>query len=338
MRRMQFSRAVLLCCLWSSTAQCLAQGITRRIDSLVAIIQNRQELNGNILVAANGQPLFKYSCGYANQATGSLNNDSSAFQLASVSKTFTAVAILQLKEKGWLRLDDAVARYLPDFPSTTITIRHLLSHTSGLTDFQVFEPPYHADTNRIFSNADLIPAIQQYEKAFLFKPGEKWSYSNTGYGLLALIVEKASGMRFQDYMAEYIFIPAGMYHTYISTLLAPVADKNRTCNYAYLSYCPSRLRNVDSVHQYKIELVNLGSIIGPGNVISTTGDLLRFDQALYSAKLLNTSSLEEAFTPTRLNDGSLAICGWKKTRAYYGLGWSILCDSTMGKAVFCGGW
>lgn len=327
---------VVLGCMTFAAAKTYAQNNLQRIDSLVNDLCQRNELSGNILVASKGQIVYKYSHGYADVADKKLNNDSSAFKLASLAKPFTAIAILQLEEKGKLKLDDAVVKYLPDFPFNDITIRQLLSHTSGLTDLQIFQAPHNADTSKIFSNADIIPAIKADKNAVIAKPGEKWSYSNTGFGILALIVEKITAISFGDYLTKYIFRPAEMSHTYISSILVNVnpGDKNRTKNYDFLSYAPSRLKVADSMKKYKITLVTLGGMLGFDNIISTTEDLLRFDQALYTAKLLSPSILQEAFVPTKLNNGQNVLCGWGKTRAYYGLGWMILCDSTYGKIVF----
>lgn len=128
-----------------------------------------------------------------------------------------------------------------------------------------------------------------------------------------------------------------MYHTYISTPLIRMDDENRTKNYDFVGYNPSQLRDVDSLRRYKIALITLGGIVGQGNIISTPGDLLLFDQVLYTAKLLKSSTLQEAFIPTLLNNGEYAELGWGNTKAYYGLGWMILCDSTYGKIVFHSG-
>jgi CubicO group peptidase (beta-lactamase class C family) len=303
---------------------------------LLITLNERNELSGNVLVATEGNVLYKHSFGYANVAHKTLNTDSSTFILASLAKPFTAVAILQLKEKGKLKLDDAASKYLLDFPYTHITIRQLLSHTSGLTDLQIFEGPYRADTNKIFSNADIIPAIRADKNALIAQPGEKYSYSNTGFGILVLIVEKIAGVPFQDYLRKQVFAPAKMDHTYINSRLIDQnpGDRNRTQNYDFLSYAPDRLLVADSMKKHKIELINLSGILGPDAVISTTGDLLRFDQALYGSKLLRQSTLQEAFTPVKLNNGQDATGGWGKIAWYSGLGWMILRDSTDGKIVF----
>ncbi|MDJ1466911.1 serine hydrolase domain-containing protein [Cytophagaceae bacterium DM2B3-1] len=314
-----------------------AQHHLQQIDSLVTKQFANYELAGNILIAQKGAIIYQKSLGLADVRNHVPVDEHSAFQLASVSKLFTSVAILQLKQKRKLKLDDPVKTYLPTFRYSDITIRHLLSHTSGLTDFQMLEKPYAADTAKQFTIADLVPAINQDDKAILFKPGEKWSYSNSGYGLLALIVEKVSGLSFPSYLTKYIFQPAGMNHTYVNTPILKVADKHRVKGYDYPSYAPWIRYRVDSLPHNRIELYNLGGIIGPGNVISTTSDLLLFDRALYGSKLLKPSTLQEALTPTRLANQELATAGWGKTDAYYGLGWMILKDTTYGKVVFHSG-
>lgn len=313
-----------------------AQSNLSKIDSLAQALYQRNELLGNVLIAQNGQIQYSKSFGYSDVAAKRLNDGQSAFNLASVSKTFTSLAILQLKDKGKLKFDDPAVKFLPDLPYPNITIRHLLSHTSGLTDFQIFEAPHRADTNKIFSNADVITAIKGY-KGLSFQPGEKWGYSNTGYALLALIVERISGLPFQDYLYRNIFKPAGMNQTYLASQWIKVTDANKVQNYDPVSYSPNTLRNTDSLKRYRIPLVILGGIVGPGNMVSTTEDLLKFDQALYGTKLVKPATLEEAFQPVKLNNGKLAETGWKNTRANYGLGWMILLDKTNGRVVFHSG-
>jgi CubicO group peptidase (beta-lactamase class C family) len=330
--------ACLLLILFSGlTTISQAQNKSARLDSLFTALFNQHEFNGNVLIAENGKAVYHRSFGYADVGLKQLNTAETAFNLASVSKTFTAVAILQLKQRGKLNLDDAFVKYFPDFPWKQITIRHLLSHTSGLPDFQIFEDPYRANPDKIYSLNDLIPALKNDSRGLLFKTGERYSYSNTGFGLLALLVEKLGGMKFQDYLAKYIFKPAGMGHTYIETPLLPVADKNRAQRYEFLSYSPGQLKRIDSVKGDRIESVILGAIIGPTAVVSTTDDLLKFDEALYSGKLLKQRVLEEAFKPTVLNSGEKAATGWANTKSYYGLGWMILSDSTYGKVVWHSG-
>ncbi len=314
-----------------------AQPHLQKIDNLVAGQFANDELAGNILIAQKGAILYQKSLGLADVANRVPLDEHSAFQLASVSKLFTSVAILQLKQKGKLKVDDPVKNYLPTFSHPQITIRHLLTHTSGLADLQMLEKPYAADTGKIFTIADLVPAINQSDRAIRFSPGEKWSYSNSGYGLLALIVEKVSGLAFPSYLTRYIFQPAGMSHTYVSTPLLKVPDPHRVKGYDSPTYAPWLRQRVDSLPRNRIELHNLGGLLGQANVISTTGDLLLFDRALYGSKLLKASTLQEALRPTRLTNQELATTGWGNTSAYYGLGWMILKDTTAGKVVFHSG-
>lgn len=330
--------ACLLLILFSSITGVLqAQDKPARLDSLFTSLFNQHEFNGNVLVAEKGNVVYRRSFGYADVGSKILNTDQTAFNLASVSKTFTAIAVLQLKQTGKLRLDDPFIKYFPDFPWKQITIRHLLSHTSGLPDYQIFEKAYSENPEKIYSLNDLIPALKNDSRGLLFKTGEKYSYSNTGFGLLALLVEKLSAMKFPDYLAKHIFKTAGMAHTYIETPLLPVTDKNRAQRYEFLSYSPGQLKRIDSVKGDRIESVILGAIIGPTAVVSTTGDLLKFDEALYNGKLLKQQVLEEAFVPTLLNNGEKAATGWANTKSYYGLGWMILQDSTYGKIVWHSG-
>jgi len=313
------------------------QEIPQRLDSLFTTFVNDNGFNGNVLVAEDGRITYQRSFGYADAEQQLLNNDQTAFNLASVSKIFTAVAILQLKQKGKLGLDDPYVKYFPDFPWPEITLRQLLSHTSGLPDNQIFEKPYHENPEKIYTLEDLIPAFKNDKRGLLFKPGEKYSYSNTGFGLLALLVEHLSGMRFQDYLTKYIFRPAGMDHTYIDTPLIYVKDTHRAVRYEFVSYASSRLIRVDLVKKDRISTVILGAILGPDGVVSTSGDLLKFDQALYGGKILKPETLEEAFRPASLNNGEKVVMGWANTVSYYGLGWMILCDSTYGKVVWHSG-
>lgn len=314
-----------------------AQDIPGRLDSLFTTLANNHEFNGNVLIAEKGRIIYKHSFGLADAERRLPNTEQTAFHLASVSKIFTAVAILQLKQQGKLKLDDPFVKYFPEFPWPRITIRHLLSHTSGLLDYQIFEGPFQENPARLYTNNDLMAAFKADKQGLLFEAGEKYSYSNTGYGLLALLVEKISHSTFETYLSKHIFKPSGMNHTYIQTPQIKVDDASRAKRYEFLSYDPAQLKIIDSVQSAYIPAFVLGGIIGPAGMVSTVNDLLKFDQALYSNKLLKQTTLAEAFTPTKLNDGSMALAGWANTLSYYGLGWQILCDSTYGKVVWHGG-
>lgn len=311
-----------------------AQSHLKQIDSLVIARAADYELSGNVLVAEKGKTIYQTSMGIANSAANKPVTSSSAFQLASVSKLFTSVAILQLYEKRKLNLNDPVKKYIPELDNGVITVSQLLSHTSGLADYQILEKPYSRDTSKIFTIGDIPAAINNDKNAFRSAPGEKWSYSNPGYNLLALVVEKITKISFPDYLTQYIFKPAGMLHTYIDTPLIKVNDPDRAVGYDYLNFAPQVLLRADSLEQNHIELLHLNGLVGMSNIYSTTEDLLKFDRALYTGKIIKQSSLDKAFTPIRLNNGELAVTGWKNTTSNFGLGWCILKDTTHGKVVF----
>jgi CubicO group peptidase (beta-lactamase class C family) len=314
-----------------------AQAPDNRFDHFFDSLYDDHVFSGNIVIAKKDSVIYQHFFGYADVEKKIPNSAGSAFQLASLSKVFTAVAILQLKEAGKLKLDDAAVKYLPSFPFKEITIRQLLSHTSGLGGFEIFESLHREDTTRIFTSEDIIPTLKKYNKPLLFLPGTNWNYSNTGFGLLALIVEKVSGMQFSVYLAKHIFIPAGMKHTYVQTAFASVKDTNRTKNYDFQSYAPAVLKQVNHFQRNIVPSVILGNFIGPGNVVSTTGDMLQFDRALYGTHLLKPSTLKEAFTPVKRSNGDYVVTGRANGKSYYGLGWMILCDTSHGKIVWHSG-
>lgn len=294
-------------------------------------------INGNFLVASNGEIAFKKSFGYSNFETKTLNKDSTLFPLASISKTITSVAVLQLKEKGKLKLDDPVIKYLPDFPFATITIRQLLSHTSGLPDMEiVLDSLVNKHPDKIFTNADVLPAIKLFagSHSLLFKPGENWRYSNLGFQLLAVLVEKISKQPFHQYAKKNIFQPAGMSGSYVQTTLSQTQENYRTVNYQYNNHFEMRLQKMDTLKDWKEWTYNLTGLYGSNNVVSIMIDLLKYDQALYNGTLLTQNSLDEAFTPVKLNNGenNKAVNG-----ASSGLGWFIFTDTSNGKMVWHSG-
>ncbi|WP_080056209.1 serine hydrolase domain-containing protein [Spirosoma aerolatum] len=177
----------------------VAQPTTQRLDSLFTGLQNEQRLNGNVLLAEQGKIVYQKSFGFARVNDKLLNRNETRFQLASIGKTFTAVAILQLYEQGKIKLDDPLINYLPDFPFTTITIRQLLSHTFGLADLQIFEPYFLENPKRILTNADVIPALKRFGK-LQFEPGERWE-GGPDYGAARFLIAKAD-------TTQYSFSPA----------------------------------------------------------------------------------------------------------------------------------
>jgi CubicO group peptidase (beta-lactamase class C family) len=281
--------------------------------------------NGIIIVAEHGKVIYQNSIGYSDISLKIPNSDSTRFHLASLSKIFTAVAILQLVEKGKLKLNDSLVAYLPEFPYPAITINQLLSHTSGLPDFNEIFPP---DNDQALTNADVVPRLRKYGH-LLSVPGQSWSYSSSGYALLALLVEKISGLPFANYIEQNICIPAGMQHTYVQTPYTVRPDYLRAIPYVNPGQGSTSLRAEDSL---KTDIKNpWQTLVGPGNVVSSGEDLLRFDQALNEGKILQHHTQEQMYTPVKLADGSFAQLSHAPILA--GLGWGIDIDQSSGKIV-----
>ncbi|MCC6287970.1 MAG: serine hydrolase [Chitinophagaceae bacterium] len=316
-----------------SMTNSFAQNNAQKLDSLFNSLYTYRLINGNVLVAEKGLPIYQKSFGFSNFKTRALNNENSGFSLASVSKIFTSTAILQLKEKGNLKLDDLVTKYFPDFPYSEITIRHLLTHTSGLPEIEIFRQQVKENPNRVFTNKDFLPTLKKINQPLSFKPNDKYQYTNANYILLALLVEKISGLTFQEYLQKNIFSPAKMTSTYFQKDITQMENKNRVVDYDYPFLFSAEPENVDSVKKYKVRMLNLSGFVGNGNIISTTGDMLKFDQALYTSKLITQASLTEAFTPNKLNNGQLTQTVFGGEKASYGLGWFIASDSSKGKIV-----
>lgn len=312
-----------------------AQKTSEILYNYLEAASNDNEMNGSLLFSTNGEIVYKKSFGYADFEKKIPDSDSTLFQLASVSKTFTSVAIMQLKEKNKLKLDDHFVKYFPDFPFPTITIRQLLSHTSGLSD-DIFDSLINKQKDKIFTNNDVMPALQLYAShhSLLFTPGERWSYASVGFELLALLVEKLSHQSFPEYVQKYIFQPAGMTHSYIQTNLSQTRDKNRSTNYQFNNHFEMKLQLMDTLPDWKEWTYNLTGLYGAGNVVSNTVDLFKYGEALFNGKLLNQNSLNEIFTPVKLHNGenNKAVPGTTE-----GLGWFIFTDTTNGKIVWHSG-
>ena len=288
-----------------------------KLDSFFAA---QKDFSGVILIAENGKPVYQKAFGYREFADQIPLQTSDIFELASVSKQFTAMIIMMLKEKGLLNYDDSVSKYL-QIPYKGITIRNLLTHTSGLPDYQEIMDKY-LDKSKVAGNPDCIEYLNKYAPPKRFEPGEKYEYSNTGYMLLGSIAEKASGKDFIDLCRNWIFRKLKMKSTDIRTLEEKKATRNFAIGHIYVEERNKWVR-ADSFPSSNYTIW-LGNRKGPGRVSSTASDLLKWDQALYTEKLIKQSTLQEAFTPMKLNDGTISN---------YGFGWEIKNDPSFGKIV-----
>jgi CubicO group peptidase (beta-lactamase class C family) len=324
---------------WSASSL-YGQNIASKMDSVFSVPYRNGSLSGNLLVAEKGKIVYQHSFGLRNIANQQPNTPASAFGLASVSKQFTSTAVLQLKEKGKLKLDDHFIQYFPDFPFPEITLRQMLTQTSGLPDYELFDKLIEKEPSRIFGNKDVIPALKVWSKGLQFKPGDDWSYSNMNYCLLALLIEKLSGDTLQKYLEKNIFKPAGIHHTYVENLILKTNNPDRTVNYEYPTYYAGKLVPVDSVPDEHKMIFNLGGFSGQGGLTSTAEDLLRFDNAFFSGKLINANDVEEALTAVKFNNGQTAQVFDEFVdlgASGYGMGWFILKDTTKGKIVWHSG-
>lgn len=275
--------------------------------------------SGVVLVAEDGKVLLEKAIGYRSFENKTPLQSTDVFEMASVSKQFTAMIVMMCKEKRMLSFDDPVEKYL-EIPYKGITIRQLLTHTSGMPDYQAIMDT-HWDKSKVAGNPDILEYLNSYAPPIIFEPGEKYEYSNTGYVLLASIAEKVSGKDFVELAEEWIFKPVGMKETAIRTLEEKAAVPNFAAG--HLKDSLGNYINANKFHSSDYT-VWLGNRKGPGRVSSTAADLLRWDQALYTQKLVKKETLEEAFAPTKLNDG---------TRSYYGFGWEVEPKSPFGKMV-----
>ena len=303
------------------------------IDQFIAALVKNQDFSGGVLVIEQNKVVYENYVGYADFSTKALNSAANQFPIASISKLFTATAILQLKERGLLQVTDPIHKHLPDFPYPDITIRHLLSHTSGL-------PPYNAyfdtlrklDPARVFSNQDFLPGVVARPRPLVYQPGEKGNYDNINYILLALIIEKLSGETYPDYISRHILQPAGMMNTRFFTLpqqFNQAEIKQFVFSHVYVHFydiIPLRSNKIPYVRTYWHSY----AFNGFGDYISTTSDLWKFDQALSRQLLLKKETQAEAFTSVRLNNG-------KNHPDEFGLGWEMEKDTTLGKMVYHSG-
>lgn len=321
MRRfLAFCHVLLLLLLVFGVAEAAEPApVTARVQAVLD--RHAAEFSGVIVVAERGVPVFEHAYGLRNVATVKPMTPDSIFELASLSKEFTAMALMMLKAQGKLDYDDALEKYIPGLPYPGITIRHLLTHTSGLPHYEKVMDA-HWDKTKLAHNADIIASYKKYQPARKAAPGEKYEYCNGGYVLIASIIEKVSGQDFGAFVSEHVFKPVGM----VDTDIRSPADWDRIDRFA-LGYVrdkkTSKLVRASTLPSASYSAYLAGRY-GPGRVSSTALDLLKWDRVLYTDKLLPKAALEEAYRPMRLNSGELS---------QYGMGWKLGNDPQLGRIV-----
>lgn len=325
MKRRRKKSFLLIVCVSLSIHILYAQNSTGELDSLFLQISTDPQIrfNGVVLVAENDKIIYQNAAGFSNMVIQQKNTPETRFQLASLSKVFTATAVMQLVEKGSVSLDDPLIKYLPAFPYPGITIRQILSHTSGLPDFR---DVYRVKSSHALNNSDMLPALVQFGP-LASAPGAEWHYSSMGYALLAGLIEKVSSQPFPQYIREHICIPAGMLHSYVLSPYIIRPDSLRAIN--YFSRNPGPLTAQDSVRT--ILESPWQTIVGPGLMVSSARDLLSFSEALFENKILSAKSQEEMYTSVKLTDG--AIAKLDHAPIYAALGWGVDMDQSSGQIV-----
>jgi CubicO group peptidase (beta-lactamase class C family) len=271
----------------SRTGETTHTDMMRELDTYLSTLATEDKFSGTVLVAKDGVPIFKKAYGLANKSRNAPNDTETKFNIGSMNKMFTAVAVAQLAERGKLSFDDPISKHLPHYPNKSVadkvTIHQLLTHTSGLGNYQ--NEKFFAQLNRVKALADLLPFFANEPLAF--EPGTKWEYSNAGYVVLGLIIEKASGQSYFDYVRDNIFKPAGMSNTDSYEKGANVS--NLAIGYTRMG--PSGQADPTAPRRENTQMrPQKGSSAGGG--YSTLGDLLRFVIALQSYKLLSKKYTE----------------------------------------------
>jgi len=255
--------------------------VGHKLDSLLKRINKRDDFHGAILVAKGEKILYQNEIGFADFKNKTPLNKASVFQLASVSKQFTAAAIMLLHERNKIRLKDTVNAYFPDFPYEDVTIENLLNHTAGLPKyFWVAEHKWQQ--NRAPTNSEMMALLESSNVQRFYKPGRKFDYSNTNYLVLASIVEKVSGTSFSSFLKSNIFEPLQMKHSYVYSFEHDSIKENQLDGY--------RLYRGRS--HLKIRSTINDAIVGDKNVYTTIEDLFKWTLALNTDKLLTKESLD----------------------------------------------
>ena len=289
--------------------------VAERLDSLFTYYSTQKGFNGNVLIAHEGKILYKNCFGYSDIRKRIPLNIESVFQLASVSKQFTAMAIMMLEEEGALQYTDPVTKFIPSFPYPDVTVWHLLTHRSGLPNYMYFAGKYWKNKRLFMDNDDLLRMMSVYRPRPDFRPDQRYRYSNTGYAVLASIVERVSRLRFDEFMEKHVFQPLGMANTFVFN------HKNaKTVAYQTLGHNKNRRKTYDDF---------LGGVVGDKGIYSTVDDMYIWDQMLYTDTLVQQSTLEEAFTPISFD---------YKHNSNYGYGWRIDLLEDGRKIVYHAGW
>lgn len=277
-----------------------AQSFEARVDSLILTEFRDQNCPGGVfLIAQNGRTVYQKAVGKANLELNIDLHLENVFQLGSMTKQFTAIAVLMLEELGKLNINDPISKYLPDYPlGDKITIHHLLTHTSGIKDFTKIAA-LSTIAQKEMSPKMMVDFFK--DEPTDFKPGEKFEYNNSGYVLLGYIIELVSGEQYADFIKKHIFDKAGMSHSYYASDRKIINDR------AY-GYHKKEYGYVNKT------MISFSVPFSSGSLMSTTTDMLKWQNALNQQLFLSAENVKKAFQKYKLNNGE---------EFSYGYGWHI---------------
>ncbi|MDX2250367.1 MAG: serine hydrolase domain-containing protein [Bacteroidia bacterium] len=287
--------------LWTEWADVSLQ--LMKSDQLASYFENlycEKRFNGAVLISKNSTVLYEKGFGLANEKTAEPITPDTPFQLASVSKMFTATAIMLLYQEGKLDFDDTISQHLPGWPYENMTIRHLLNHRSGLARYEAVSSWYWKNYHEPLSNADVLSQYIEHKPVIFFTPDSGFNYCNTNYVILACLVEKVSGMPFEQFMATRVFQPLCMDHSTIHRRISNVEVPGHA-----VGYKPSRKGYFPAGGDY------LDGVVGDKGMYASVRDIAKFDAALSNHVLLNPSTLENAFEPGSGNRIHNYGFGWR---------------------------
>jgi CubicO group peptidase (beta-lactamase class C family) len=327
------SSAWTIVALACSCGSASAQTKVESINVYLTAAQGRGQLNGCVLVGEKGRIVYNKAFGLADfQKRTPLRTDA-VFELASVSKPFTALAIMMLSERGRLSYDDLLTRYIPELPYQGVTIRRMLTHTAGLPEPDpLFGSNWPSD--KAVTNAVFVKRLADQKLSPLFAPGDRWRYDRTAYFLLARIVEIVSGTSYEEFLESNVFKPLGMKNSSVFNTRITGTIPNLARASIHPSMWSDEYVMPETLPRYRYS-VYWGDTTGPMGIHSSTEDLFKWTQALNNGKLVKKKTLAQAYTPVKLNDGSTPSAGGGAGNgrlSHYGFGW-FLQEGPDGKTV-----
>lgn len=292
----QLIKVITLCICLLISATTIAQSLTQDIDKYIGSQYNKDTPGVSVLVAKDGKMIYQNAFGVANMELDISAEKNNVFEIGSITKQFTAVAILMLEEQGKLTVEDNMTKYIPDYPTQgkTITIHQLLNHTSGIQSYTSMA------SFRTLARTDMTPTelIDKFKNEPMeFDPGTQFKYNNSGYILLGHIIEVASGQSYEDFIQANIFDKVGMTNSYYGSM--PKIIPNRASGY---SETETGYRNA--------EYLSLTLPYAAGSIMSTTADLLKWQNAISANTLIKRSSLERAINGSTLDTGETIPYGY----------------------------